>query len=124
MSRTIKITCASIQLTAELDDTPTAQAIWNALPLQGHANRWGEEIYFTIPLQLPAEPGARQEMAVGELAYWPQGPAFCIFFGPTPVSLDDTPRAFSPVNPFGRIVGDASALQPVTDGDLVVVERG
>jgi hypothetical protein len=123
MARTVKITCGKIYLTAELDDSPTAQAIWKALPLRGRANRWGDEIYFTIPLELPAEKGARQDMEMGELGYWPQGPAFCIFFGPTPVSAGDKPRAYSPVNPFGRVLGDATALRAVADGEPVVVER-
>ena len=66
---------------------------------------------------------ARQDMAIGELAYWPSGSAFCIFFGPTPVSIGDVPRAYSNVNPFGQLDGDPSPLKDVSDGDLVRIEK-
>ena len=70
------------------------------------------------------ETDARTEVAIGDLGYWPVGSAFCIFFGPTPVSTDDTPRAYSPVNVFGRITGDASLLKSVRDGAGIRVTDG
>ena len=97
----ITITAGSVSLPAELNDSPTARLIWDALPIEGRANRWGDEIYFEIPVKTGQEPDAREEVAVGELGYWPVGHAFCIFFGPTPVSTDERPRAYSPVNKWG-----------------------
>ncbi|MFQ5914129.1 MAG: cyclophilin-like fold protein [Nitrospinota bacterium] len=122
-SRRIRITAGDTEAWAALGDGPTADQVWKALPIQAEANRWGEEIYFLIPVECPAEPGARQEMAVGEIAYWPSGSAFCIFFGPTPASSGDEPRAASPVNPIGRLEGDAAAFHSVPDGAAVTVER-
>jgi hypothetical protein len=121
--RKIEITAAGITLQAELNQSATAQEIWNALPIEGTANVWGDEIYFEIPVQMPQEPGARQDMAVGELGYWPVGRAFCIFFGPTPVSTTDQPRAYSPVNPLGTIHGDATRLRDVRDGGRVTITK-
>ena len=117
----IKIMVEGITLEAELLNTPTAKRIWENLPFNGSANVWGEEIYFRIPVNLNLEADAGEEMAVGDVAYWPKGPAFCIFFGPTPVSIDDTPRAYSPVNVFGKIKGDPTALKSVSHGSEVEV---
>jgi len=113
------------ELAAELNDSPTAVAIAEALPIESTANRWGEEVYFTIPVRLAESADARTEMQVGELGYWPAGAAFCIFFGPTPVSEGSEPRAYSNVNPFGRITTDIqtmkAVLSAVKDGDPVRV---
>ena len=83
---------------------------------------WGHEIYFEIPLQLELEDDARQDVEVGDLAYWPSGPAFCIFFGPTPVSLGDAPRAYSPVNVFGSVKGDALVFKTIANGSRILIE--
>ena len=117
----ISINAGGITVDAELNDTQTAKQIFDLLPVEGRANVWGQEIYFDIPLQLAAETDARSEVEVGELGYWPAGPAFCIFFGPTPVSTSDQPRAYSPVNVFGRVIGDARQLAAVADGAPVRV---
>lgn len=112
----IIIEVENISLKAELLDTPTAREIAEALPLEGFANVWGDEVYFDIPLTIEQEPDARQDVEVGELAYWPAGPAFCIFFGPTPVSTGDQPRAYSPVNVFGRLLDNPQPLKSVPQG--------
>jgi uncharacterized protein len=122
--KTITISVQGITLKAELADTPTAQAIWQVLPIEGAANRWGDEIYFEIPVAVPQEPEAHADVEVGELGYWPVGNAFCIFFGPTPASSDQMPRAASPVNVFGQVAGDAKKLKSVKNGATVWVSRG
>ena len=121
--RKITITAASITLTAELNDSPTADAIWNALPITGSANIWGDEIYFRIPVKLKEDAQARAEVAIGELGYWPPGNAFCIFFGRTPASTDEQPRAASPVNIVGCVLGDATQFRKVKAGVMVQIER-
>ena len=117
----ILIQADDLSVSANLKNTPTAQNILEILPIEGHANVWGEEIYFDIPLQAELEPDAREEVEVGDLGYWPAGPAFCIFFGPTPVSRGDRPRAYSPVNVFGRVIGDARQFKNVTGGAKISV---
>jgi hypothetical protein len=119
----IRISTGNVSLEAEMLDTPTARKILEALPFDSAANVWGDEIYFNIPLHLDLEPDARADVAVGDLAYWPAGPAFCIFFGPTPVSTDDLPRAYSPVNVFGRVIGDAKQFKGVSSGARVEVTK-
>jgi hypothetical protein len=106
----------NISMEAELTDTPTARKIADALPIEGSVNIWGDEIYFGIALTIDQEPGASQDVDVGDLGYWPAGPAFCIFFGPTPVSTGDQPRAYSPVNVFGRVMGDPQLFKSVPSG--------
>jgi hypothetical protein len=119
----INISAGEISVEAEIFNTPTATRIFEALPIEGSANVWGDEIYFEIPLSLEQEPDARADVAVGDLAYWPAGPAFCIFFGPTPVSPGDQPRAYSPVNVFGRVLGDAGKFRGISSGTPVKVTR-
>jgi hypothetical protein len=120
---TIVIKAGEVALPAELNDKPTAQQIWASLPIEGRANIWGDEIYFEIPVVAEQEPDARADVAVGELGYWPVGYAFCIFFGPTPASTDEQPRAASPVNILGRVLGDATQFRSVRSGALVRLER-
>lgn len=119
----ITISVNDILLEAELGTSATAVKIIEALPFESIVNTWGDEIYFTIPVAVQQEPDARAEVEIGELAYWPMGKAFCIFFGPTPVSRDDKPRAYSPVNVFGRVLGDATALKGITNGARIRVNR-
>ena len=121
MTNQILIKAGSVSLTAILSQNKTANAILQALPIEGRAKRWGDEIYFSIPIQLDEAEDARQVMEIGELGYWPVGTAFCIFFGKTPVSQGEEPRAYSNVNPFGKIEGDATLLQSVRDDDRVQV---
>ena len=119
----ISISVENVSVEAEMLDTPTACKIFDALPFESTANVWGDEIYFDIPLSLDQEPDARADVEIGDLAYWPAGPAFCIFFGPTPVSTDVQPRAYSPVNVFGRVLGDAKQFKAVSSGAMVKVTK-
>lgn len=108
---------------ATLDGSRTAQAIWDALPIEAAAQTWGDEIYFRIPVTL-TEDDAREVVERGDLGYWPPGQAFCIFFGPTPASRGDEIRPASAVNVFGRVDGDATAFRAVRAGARVRLERG
>jgi len=119
----ILITSGEISMQAELTDTPTAQAVWDKLPFEGKANTWGDEIYFIVPVSMDQEPDASAQVEVGDLGYWPTGFAFCIFFGPTPASTDEQPRAYSPVNVIGRVLGDATQFKAVKNGEPVEVVR-
>jgi hypothetical protein len=111
MPKRIQITVDDIQLTAELNDSPSAQQFLAKLPLDVSMSRWGDEYYGDAGLQVTEEPEARSEMKVGELAVWPQGGAVCIFFGPTPASHDQEPRAVSGVNPIGAVLDDPLVLK-------------
>lgn len=121
--RAIRIEADGVRVYAILGAGPTADAVWDALPLKGTAQRWGEEVYFEVPLDLPLEKGARVEAAVGEMGYWPEGRAIALFFGPTPASTGTAPMAASPVNVFGRITGDATRLTRVRPGSALRLTR-
>jgi hypothetical protein len=118
----IKLTAGRVSATALLNDSKTAQAIWEALPFRSAGNRWGDEIYFSIPVELEEE-NARAVVELGDLGYWAPGTAFCIFFGPTPASRGSEVRAASPVNVFGRLEGDPKVFTAVPDGSAVLIER-
>ncbi|HIE50246.1 MAG TPA: hypothetical protein EYP85_00680 [Armatimonadetes bacterium] len=122
MAKQIRITAGDVSQQAELNETPTAEAIWNALPLRAQANTWGDEIYFSIPVTLEEE-NAQEVVELGDLGYWPPGRAFCIFFGPTPMSRGDEIRPYSPVNVFGRLLGDPKEFKGVPPGAEIIVER-
>lgn len=123
MTQQITITVGNITLRATLNDSPAAQQIWDALPITGSANVWGDEIYFGIPLFMDEADDARAEVEVGALAFWPPGNAFCIFYGPTPVSQGQAPRAYSPVNVFGHMQDDATQLRGTRNGASVRIKR-
>jgi hypothetical protein len=122
MDRAIRITAGAVSVEARLNDSKTAGAIWDALPIEAKGQTWGDEIYFDIGLTAPPEQ-ARDVVDVGDLAYWPPGQAFCIFFGRTPASRGDECRAASPVNVVGKIVGDARMFTKVRSGSRVTIER-
>jgi hypothetical protein len=122
MGRAIRILAGDVVAAAELNETRTATAIWEALPLEARGQTWGDEIYFSIGIRAEAE-AARDVVALGELAYWPPGSAFCIFFGPTPMSRGDEIRPASPVTVVGRVAGDATVFKTVAAGTMVRLER-
>ena len=119
----IKITSGTISSAAELLGTSTAKAIYGALPIEASANRWGDEIYFPIPVNLDAETDATEIVNEGDVAYWPEGSCFCIFWGKTPASKGNEVRAASEVNVFGNIKGDAKIFSKIGNGDLIILEK-
>jgi len=120
--KTILIKVNGVELEANLNDSRTAAAIWAALPITTRANTWGDEIYFSIPVKAGPEKG-QEVVSVGDLGYWPPGSAFCIFFGPTPMSRGDEIRPASAVTVFGGVVGDATVLRKVGSGASITIER-
>ena len=122
MKRTIQIKVNGIELEAILNDSRTAQAIWEALPIVTRINTWGDEVYFAIPVKLELEKG-KELVEIGDLGYWPTGSAFCIFFGPTPMSRGEEIRPASAVAVFGRVVGDATILKKANSGAQITIER-
>ncbi len=121
MLHRIIITTSAGEINAELHDTPTARAIARALPLEARASTWGDEIYFTIPVQAGLDDTAREVVAKGDLGYWPRGQALCLFFGPTPISGPGEIRPASAVNIVGRLQGDLEGLKEVADGTIIKV---
>jgi hypothetical protein len=121
MPRAIRITAGAVTLDAELNDSRAAAAIAAALPIEAKGQTWGDEIYFDIGLALAAA-APREVVDLGDLGYWPPGQAFCIFFGPTPMSRGDEIRPASPVEIVGRVVGDARAFKRARAGSRVRIE--
>jgi hypothetical protein len=118
----IVIKAGAVAVAAELNNSPTAAAIWRELPISGSATTWGEEIYFPIPVSCDLESSAREVLELGDLGYWPPGRAFCIFFGKTPISAPGEIRAASAVTVVGRVLGDPKSLLEVRDGEAVRLE--
>ena len=112
-----------ISITLRGDGTSTVEKLLSSVPFRAKVNRWGDEVYFDAPVSADLEEDARAVMEVGEVAFWPDGSALAIFFGPTPVSTDGRPRAYSPCNMLGRVSGDATLLKSVVSGSSVEVSR-
>ena len=119
----IEIVVDNLNLTAELNDSDTANTIYDVLPIEGIVNTWGDEIYFDIPVSIAQDSNATDDVDVGMLGYWPVGKAFCIFWGPTPVSTGPKPRAASPVNIIGKMIDDATQLGSVSSGAKVILKK-
>ncbi len=117
----IKIAAKSAEVLAELSNTKTASAIIEALPYESIAHRWGDEIYFDIPLELELENGEKV-LDAGDIAYWPPGRSMCIFFGPTPSSKGSEIRAYSAVSLVGKVIGDVRIFRVVKEGERIRVE--
>jgi uncharacterized protein len=122
MAKKIRIKAGGVEAIAELNDTVTASKIWDALPIQEHGSTWGDEIYFGIPVSCEYE-NPQEVVELGDIAYWPPGSAFCIFFGRTPASRGMEIRPASSVNVFGKLIGDPKVFKRVADGETVVIER-
>ena len=124
LSITVTGEAAEVTLDADwTDDAPrTREALAAVLPVEGEAARWGDELYFSVPVDADPE-DARAKVDVGVVAYWPAGDKLCLFWGPTPASEGAEPRAASPVNVVARMT-DVSALTAVDGGAHVRVERG
>ena len=122
MAKIIDINISGKIIEATLNNTLTAEMIYNALPIKSNINRWGDEIYFEIPVESEIEDGV-EFLDEGTIAYWPPGNAFCIFFGLTPASTDDRPRAAGPVNIIGRIKDkkDLSVLRSFSSGQKISI---
>jgi hypothetical protein len=122
MPRTVKITAGNVSVKAELNETTTARKIYDALPMSSKVNTWGDEIYFSIELNLSPE-NQKAVVELGDIGYWPPGTALCLFFGPTPASRGEEIRPASPVNVIGKILDDPKLLKAAADGDPVRVEK-
>ena len=124
MSTEIVIVVDDIRLHGYLGDSPTAQALADALPIEGRAQLWGEEIYFPVDrVVAELDDTAAVVVNVGDLGYWPTGRALCIFFGPTPGSVPGEIRPASAVNLVGRVTDDPCCLKLISEGAPVRIEK-
>jgi hypothetical protein len=121
--RKLKMIIGSVAITAELFDTPTANAIYDSLPFTSSASLWGDEVYFSTPVGVPREADARAIVEAGELAFWVEGDSIAIGFGPTPISQGDEIRLAAPTNIWGRALDDVRQLKKVPQGAAISVER-
>ena len=123
MPTEIIITLKGITIHAELLDTPCAKAIANVLPVEARPNEWGDEFYFTIPVEMSLDKTATKEVKAGDIGYWPPGNALAIFFGPTPLSSGIDPVPASEVNLVGRITDDAALLRKAKGAVKIKIEK-
>jgi hypothetical protein len=119
----LKITIDGIVIRCECFETPTAKALVEAAPFTSRAQTWGDEVYFSTPVSLAREKDARAVVEAGELAFWTDGDAIAIGFGPTPISHGNEIRLASPCNVWGRALDDVKALKRVKAGAAITVER-
>ena len=113
MGRQIQIQAGNVEMAATLNESVSAGRLWEILPTESSASRWGDEVYFEIPMHVD-EDDAQAEVPSGTIAFWPQGDCFCIFFGQKP---------YSPVNVLGTLDGDAHLFAAVRDGQAVRLSR-
>jgi len=121
--RKLVIDVGGIKIEVEVLDTPTGNAIWQALPMQSTAMTWGDEVYFSCPVSVVSEPDARAVVEAGEIAYWPEGEAIAIGFGETPISAPGEIRLASPCNIWGRALTDVTVLKPAQPGDAIEITK-
>lgn len=122
MNRKIQIRAGDVTMKAELNDSKAAEAVWDALPIEERGSTWGDEIYFSIPVQASLEDG-QEVVELGDLGYWPPGNAFCIFFGRTPASQGHEIRPASAVEVIGKLLGEPTDFKRVRSGAAVRIEK-
>ncbi len=122
MAREIRILTGKVQRKAVLNSSSMAEALWKSLPQTSSVSRWGDEIYFVTSTE-PAEGEKKEVVEKGDIAFWVPGKAFCIFFGPTPMSQGEEIRAASPVVMLGKVQGSLEEFKKVQDGDEIRVEK-
>lgn len=110
-------------ITIELNDSDTAATLLEQMPFDARAQIWGDEIYFSSPIEADNAPGDEATVAVGDVAYWPPGKAICLFFGRTPISTDDRPVAANPVTVIGQITDGLDDCRKIGSGEILALER-
>jgi hypothetical protein len=123
MERKIKIVASGIEAEALLNETDIASKVWENLPITSKVATWGDEIYFSTPVEEELEE-AREVVELGDIAYWPQGKAICIFFGKTPKTRGDEIRPVGPVSLIGKVKGDLRVFKNISPGSSITIERG
>ncbi len=121
MVRRILIRAGNVAIRARLLATPTADRIWDALPISGSVQTWGKEVYFRTPISHDLEPDARAVVSKGEIAFWPEGDAISIGFGATPISKRGEIRFTSKCNVWAVAIDDVDQLKGVYPGEEVSV---
>jgi hypothetical protein len=119
----IKIISGSVEILAEVLNTPTADIIFNCLPIKSSANTWGDEIYFSAPVQVEHEPEAKDIIEPGEIAFWVEGSCIAIGFGPTPISQGNEIRLAAKTNIWAITKDNVKKLSSVNAGDTIRVEK-
>jgi uncharacterized protein len=123
VEKRIQIVVGQLTIAGTLNRSPTAERFWQALPIEGDAQTWGDEIYFGTPVAAAEDPDwAAETVTLGAIGYWPPGNALCLFFGPTPLSRGNEIRPASPVNVLGMIDGDPTVLKRVDPGTRVTIQ--
>jgi len=117
----INIFINNLKFEAELNDTKIAEEIYKVLPIEADGNLWGNEIYFEIPVEMPNE-NPTENLDVGDLAYWPEGNCFCIFYGRTPASINNEPKPASPVTIIGKIKGNLEILKKLKEAKIKITK--
>jgi hypothetical protein len=119
----LTVTVDDIELAATWseENPETRAALADALPVSGEGTRWGDELYTRIPVDVEPEE-TQEDVPVGAIAYWPGGNALCLFWGPTPASSGDQPRAAAPVTVVAQ-VEDTTPLADVDDGAFLRFEQ-
>jgi hypothetical protein len=110
----------------ELDDSQspkTVKAILDNLPIEVKINRWGDELYTDKTLIVAEEENAQSIVNLLDVAYWPEGNALCLFYGPTPISKSpDEILPYSAVNVVGKIISEEDILYQIKDGNKVIIK--
>lgn len=120
----IRIRTRSGDYAAELDDSDISNTIWLSLPFRAQINMLGNQIYFEMPLDTDITGEKKTVFEIGDIAYWPKANAFCIFFGPTPLSGDDgLPVSKYPLIKIGKITSDCSDMEDSGDRQKITLEQ-
>ncbi|MFL2664751.1 MAG: cyclophilin-like fold protein [Dehalococcoidia bacterium] len=123
MSKKIKISSENFHTTATLNNTKWADYLYKNLPIEGSSQFWGDELFFSTPINMEEDADSLEVVNIGDIAFWPPGSAFCIFWGPTPMSRDEEIRPVSKVNLLGSIDSQLLKIKDINAGNKMVISR-
>lgn len=123
MSRKVLIQLDKIKVEVELNDSVTADKIYDALPIESIGNLWGDEVYFRTDIVSQIDETAKVTVELGDIAFWPPSNALCIFYGKTPVSTDEEIKPASAVNIVGKVTSDIEILKKLKEGAEIKVTK-
>ena len=119
MLQKIQINLSNITFYGYLEINDFTKKIMSKFPLESDIQFWGDEIYFPISIYGNSIDNLKEVVSKGDIAYWPPGNAFCIFWGPTPMSVEDEIRPASPVKVIGYMDSDSSDFSQFNNGEKI-----
>ncbi len=121
--REIFVCWGNYTLKGYLNFSPTADKLWEILPTKSTVHRWGDEIYFKVPIKSTLEKDATDVVPPGTICFWVEGNSVAIPFGRTPISIENECRLITNVNIIGNLSDSIDPLFSVRENTEIEIRK-